>query len=437
MEEMILTAIFLTQSTTFIIGPIAKILGMLMNLIFSLVPNIGLAIIIFTIIIYLCMMPLTVKQQKFSKLSAKMNPEIQAIQKKYKNKKDQDSMQRMQEETQVVYRKYGVSPTGSCVQLAIQMPILFSLYRVINNIPAYVEKIKAVYLTFVGKMIEIPESIEVLKTFKNYGMLKKQFENDSFIAGSNYMKDTFIDLLNKASSEEWQTLIDHPALASISDSVSSAYEKLTQFNNFLGLNIGDSPIFIIQEAFKNGNYLLIIGAALIPILAGLTQFLNVKLMPQAGQSTESSDNKTMESMQSSMKMMNTMMPLMSVFFCFTFPTGMGIYWVAGSVVRSIQQIVINKHIDKMDIDALVKKNVEKMKTSPQKQSFTQKLLSGAQQQEQPMPKYSSKLSQAEKEELVQKAKEKSAEKSAGNPGSIASKANMVKQYNEKNSSSKK
>ena len=68
-------------------------------------------------------MPLTIKQQKFSKLSAKMNPELQAIQARYKNKKDNESMMRMNEETQAVYAKYGVSPTGSCLQLLIQMPI--------------------------------------------------------------------------------------------------------------------------------------------------------------------------------------------------------------------------------------------------------------------------------------------------------------------------
>ena len=88
-----MTGILLTKSNAFIIGPVSQLLGYLMNGIFTVlekigIPSIGLAIIIFTLVIYLCMMPLTVKQQKFSKLSAKMNPELQAIQSKYKNKKD-------------------------------------------------------------------------------------------------------------------------------------------------------------------------------------------------------------------------------------------------------------------------------------------------------------------------------------------------------------
>ena len=149
--------ILLTQDDGAILGPISKLLGFLMEGIFNVldligIPNIGLSIIIFTIAIYFLLMPLTIKQQKFSKLSAKMNPELQAIQAKYKNKKDNDSMMAMNQETQAVYAKYGVSPSGSCVQLLIQMPILFSLYRVIYAMPAYVGKIKDSFYPLVEKL---------------------------------------------------------------------------------------------------------------------------------------------------------------------------------------------------------------------------------------------------------------------------------------------
>lgn len=106
------------------------------------VESVVLSIVIITIIIYMCLLPLTIKQQKFSKLSQKMQPEMQAIQAKYKNKKDQASMMAMQEETQLLYQKYGISPMGSCVQMLIQMPILFALYRVFYNIPAYLSGVK-------------------------------------------------------------------------------------------------------------------------------------------------------------------------------------------------------------------------------------------------------------------------------------------------------
>ena len=103
--------------------------------------NVGLSIIIFTIIIYTLMFPLTYKQQKFSKMSQKMQPELQATN-EVSGEKDQASMIAMQEETQAIYQKYGVSMMGSCVQMLIQMPLLFALYRVFMNVPAYVTGVK-------------------------------------------------------------------------------------------------------------------------------------------------------------------------------------------------------------------------------------------------------------------------------------------------------
>lgn len=128
---------------------------------------------------------------------------------------------------------------------------------------------------------------------------------------------------------------------------------------------------MLKEAWANGAWLLVIGAIAIPVLSALTQWINVKLMPQ--QDTSSNGNDQAAAMASSMKTMNMIMPLMSAWFCFTLPSGLGLYWVAGSVVRSIQQVVINKHIDKMNFDDIIKKNsaksakkLEKMKEQQEK-----------------------------------------------------------------------
>ena len=146
-----MSEIILTQYNGKILGPIAKVLGWIMNGIYYVlnslfgIENIGLCIIILTLIIYACLFPLTYKQQKFSKMSAIMNPETKAIQKKYAGKNDQVSMMKMNEETQNVYAKYGVSPMGTCLPMLIQLSILFALYRVIWNIPAYVASVKDVF----------------------------------------------------------------------------------------------------------------------------------------------------------------------------------------------------------------------------------------------------------------------------------------------------
>ena len=411
-----MTGILLTQDTGKILGPVAKVLGIIMNGIFNFldmigIPNIGLAIILFTIVIYLFLMPLTIKQQKFSKLSAKMNPEIQAIQAKYKNKKDNETMAKQNEEVQAVYKKYGVSPTGSCLQMLIQMPILFALYRVIYNMPAYVIKIKESLLPLADEIIATKGGSDFIQTLDS----AKYFKKEDFA-----LSDTIIDVLNKASSIEWSSISTN--LPNVSDTLVKSQNLFEKYNNFLGLNIANSPSFIIKEAWTDKAFLVVIAALMIPLLSALTQWINTLFMPQPDNSDGSNP------MAASMKSMNVMMPVMSAVFCFTLPAGMGIYWIAGAVVRSIQQVVINKHIDKMDIEKLLKKNMEKNNAKRKKQGISSQSLSN--NAKVTVSNSKSVKSQAEKEEAINKATEyynKNAKQ-----GSISSKANMVKQYNENN-----
>ncbi|MDO4293425.1 MAG: YidC/Oxa1 family membrane protein insertase [Eubacteriales bacterium] len=439
-----MNAILLTQYDGAILGPIAKVLGWVMNGIFWVldkigIPSIGLAIILFTIVIYLLLMPLTIRQQKFSKLSAKMNPELQAINQKYKGQKDNDSMMAMQQETKAVYAKYGVSPTGSCVQLLIQMPILFALYRVFMNMPAYVHQIKEAFYPMVEKLAQIAGSAEYMSSTENFsqaGYYARQFTNEAFTSGNmQYIQNTYIDVLNKASTAEWHQLADH--FPSLSNEILSTMQTMEHYNNFLGLNIGNSPSYVVQEALSTGAWLLVIAGLAIPVLSAVTQWINVKLMPQAPSTSDASN-----SMASSMKMMNTVMPVMSAVFCYTLPAGMGLYWVAGSVVRSVQQVVINKHIDKMDIDAEIKKNVEKRNAKLRKKGIDpEKLNSYATMSTRNVrPANSnvistrakaSSMTPEQKEEAMRKATEYY-NKNAAKPGSLAAKANMVRDYNEKN-----
>ena len=185
----------LTQNATPIFKYVVMLLGFIMNVIFEFlnligIPNVGLSIILFTIVIYLLLMPLTVKQQRFSKLSARMNPELQVIRDKYKGRQDQEAMMAMKNETDQIYAKYGVSPSGSCVQLLIQMPILLALYRVISNIPAYVGKVKDAFFPLVDKLINEQGSVEFLQTFRNATMyqnsLKRKFYRRRYLLRAEY-----------------------------------------------------------------------------------------------------------------------------------------------------------------------------------------------------------------------------------------------------------
>lgn len=433
--------ILLTAYPGSILGPIAKLLGILMDWIYSGISNITggrvesvvLSIVIITIIIYMCLLPLTIKQQKFSKLSQKMQPEMQAIQAKYKNKKDQASMMAMQEETQLLYQKYGISPMGSCVQMLIQMPILFALYRVFYNIPAYLSGVKGSFTGLVdsiqqtsGYQDTLVSLMEKYNVVTSSGLNASNAASKLADASGNTLSNYIIDILYKLPSKGWDALMDGKFFDGIQNAVEKTHDALLHFNYFLGLNISDTPWYIIKSNFtdKPDKWLLfVILALLIPVLSYLTQMLNIKLMPQA---TNGNDQ-----MANQMKMMNLMMPLMSLFICFTVPVGLGIYWICSALVRGIQQFFVNRHIENLDLEAVMAKNEEKAKKKRKKMGLSEDYIKKAAQIKTKSIDNKANVSvSAGTEEKLAKAAEYKANAKAG---SLASKANMVKEFNERNS----
>jgi len=408
-----------------IIGDVARILGWIMDVLFNFlnnvfgIQNIGLCIILFTIIIYLLMLPLTIKQQKFSKLSAKMNPELEQIRKKYQNKKDNNSMMAMNEETQAIYAKYGVSPTGSCVQLLIQFPILLALYRVIMNVPAYVGGVKAVFIDLANQILEADGGRAFMEQLAADGRIF--LENKDFT-----QVNTIIDVLYKlqeSGNATWQMLIDrYPDMESM---IVTTQSSINHMNNF-GINIANSPWNIAKSSIASGSMLLLAGAILVPFLAWFTQWINVKMMPQP-----SMGDDTNNTMNSTMKSMNTFMPLMSAWFCMTLPAGMGIYWIIGAVVRAIQQWSINKYLDKLDLDEVVKKNIEKNNRIREKKGLPPQKISDIAKTNVKAIDNSKKTEKTEEEKRAAIEASTNYYKNVDKPGSLASKAAMVAKYNEK------
>lgn len=433
--------ILLTAYPGSILGPIAKLLGILMDWIYSGISNITggrvesvvLSIVIITIIIYMCLLPLTIKQQKFSKLSQKMQPEMQAIQAKYKNKKDQASMMAMQEETQLLYQKYGISPMGSCVQMLIQMPILFALYRVFYNIPAYLSGVKGSFTGLVdsiqqtsGYQDTLVSLMEKYNVVTSSGLNASNAASKLADASGNTLSNYIIDILYKLPSKGWDALMDGKFFDGIQSAVEKTHDALLHFNYFLGLNISDTPWYIIKSNFtdKPDKWLLfVILALLIPVLSYLTQMLNIKLMPQATNGNDQVANQ--------MKMINLMMPLMSLFICFTVPVGLGIYWICSALVRGIQQFFVNRHIENLDLEAVMAKNEEKAKKKREKMGLSEDYIKKAAQIKTKSIDNKANVSvSAGTEEKLAKAAEYKANAKAG---SLASKANMVKEFNERNS----
>ena len=403
-----------------VLGPIATVLGYIMDILFRFtdtfgIMNVGLCIILFTIVMKMLMLPLTIKQQKTTKLMAVISPEVQAIQRKYKGKTDTASQQKQNVEIQAVYDKYGTSMTSGCLPMLIQLPILFALYRVIYNIPAYVPSVRVYFDNVVTPLMQQPDYASLLSGITNLtsALGGTSTENYDF-ANANKL----VDMLYKFTTAQWGEL--EALFPSISGVIAENAAVVEQMNSFLGLNMAEAPGWMPSFAW------------IIPILSALTQWLSAKLMSgRQAQSASDSDNP----MAQSMKTMNVTMPIFSAFICVTLPCGIGIYWIATSVVTILQQLAINSYMDKVDIDEMVKKNLEKANKKRAKKGLPPaKITQNATASLKTLKEEEEKEKAAEeaKKERIAKQIEESNKlyNTDAKPGSIAAKAAMVQKYNE-------
>lgn len=425
-----MSELYLTAYDGAFLGPIAKGLGWIMDKIYLFlssvchIDSIALTIIVFTIFIYLCLFPLTYKQQKFSVLTRKMQPELNAVQKKYKNKKDQASMMAQQEETQMIYDKYGVSPMGSCVQMLIQMPILFALYRVFYNVPAYISSVKGIFTELVTNIMATDGYAKTMEGLYKSANLKNVAFDAS--ATGTTMSNSIIDVLYKLSESGWNALAD--SFPNLSDLVNSTWSNLREINYMFMLNISDTPLNLIKTAWSSKAWVLLICAILVPVVSYLGQVINMKLMPTADNGN--SGNPQADQMAQQMKTMNAIMPLMTLFIAFSCPVGLVLYWTMGSVVRIVQQIFLNKHFEKIDLNDIIEKNKEKAEKKKEKRGIRQAQIYDAARMNTRDNSMASKANiSKEKTDALNNAAEA---RSHAKSGSMASKANMVKDFNERN-----
>ena len=389
--------------------------------------NIGVCIIVFTIVIRMLLLPMQVKQQKFSKLNAIMSPEIKAIQDKYKGKKDQETQMKQQAEIKEVYAKYGTSPTGSCLQLLIQMPILFALYAVIRDIPGYVRSVHTAYENFIIKL----STAQVDEYFGSKAILGKSYVKGK-LSGAQLSKGQINNCIQAmtgtGTSGKTLSLAHHHTVAQLLANVKgAAAATIKDLNIFCGLIIGDSPSKNIGK-FSTASIGIIIAALALPILSGVFQFISVQLTTRMNKNAQTAE---VPGMGGSMKAMNFIMPIFSIYMCYILPVGIGIYWCAGSLVMMVQQLCINKYLDKKGMDAVIEENRKKAAKKAERKKarkgiYRENVIDAAQNKAKASD--DSGMSAADKEAKVQKAKEAAAKKQ----GSLASKANLVSDFNKKN-----
>lgn len=407
-----------------IIEPIASLLGKVLDVLFVGINAIGLgniaiAIILFTLLVKLLMLPLTAKQSKMMKLNSIIGPEVRAIQNKYKDKKgDQNAMLKMQEETKAVYAKYGTSQMGGCVQMLIQFPILLALYRVFQRIPMYVTSLKALFINILGDggngIMSAADYSDFMSNTFNTGTLAKidwSNVNDAVVA------------MNSFTTEQWNLLKEH--FTSYASVIADNQAKITEMNTFFGINVSQVPTLALNIAI------------LIPILSGVTQYISVRVS-QGKSNQDDSDNPA----AASMKMMNIFMPIMSAFIAFSVPAGLGLYWIATAVIQTIIQICINRYYDKLGVDEIVRRNVEQRNKKRAKKGLPPEKI--AKNATTSTKKIDSETKSQERIDKLQQKKEQNDKKvkeileatnyyKSAKPGSLAEKAGMVAKYNEKNS----
>ena len=288
------------------------------------------------------MLPLTIRQQKFTKLSSAMNPEISEIQAKYKDKNDEVSMQKQQVELQAVYSKYGSNPTSGCLPMLITLPIMMGLYRVIYKIPAYIQPIKEWYTNIAENLKPIEGSATKLIEYgQELGVKISDFTE--YTSDGILTLDHTIDILSKFRGETWTELAS--IFPSISNTIETYSSEIIRVNSIPGgLNLLENPGFMWP-------------GILIPILAAALQFVQTRQIAAPNTNSSNADNPTANSMQT----MNKVMPIMSGVFCTMLPTGVGLYWVSNSAFTIVQQFFINKYMKNADLDKMIEKQKEKNK----------------------------------------------------------------------------
>ena len=435
---------FLTAEDGLILGPICWLFGNIFELIYKFVElitkamgfnyvNLTVCVILFTFFIRACLFPLNFKQQKSSKIMSFIQPEIKKATKKYNGKTDQESLMKKNQETQKIQKKYGVSLTSGCLPTLIQLPVFYGLYRVIQNIPAYVPSMTKTY----GKIVEIlSEKTDYIKAISDVAGASKVSTVTMALKqmGDTPTNNQIIDVLDKFSKSDWDKLIANLDLAGNAD-LTSYVDQFHNMNQFLfGLNIADAPGWKLSIAL------------VVPIASALLQFLQTKISMKSSQNNNV--DKSQQTANNMMKGMMYYMPVMSLIFCISLPIAIGLYWIVGSQIMIISQLIVDAYYNHQDKDELLAKCAEKAakkqakKKHPEKKSFYERMMdaqAGNVQTDNSQSENINKMASSRLKSYVNPAHSVNVDSEDVNnkadvnyrPGSIGSKANIMLQYQNK------
>lgn len=325
--------------------------GYLMSWIYQLVPNYAWAIIIFTLVTKLLMFPISYKTQKSAARMQLLQPKLQKIQKSFAN-----NPTRLQEEQQKIYQEEGINPMGSCLPAFVQMFLLFGVIDVVYKPITHI-----LHITKSVRVAAIEKASELAVKFGDVNGGKK-------IDASNLRNELLtMEVLDKHPNE----------FTNLAENFRQVVEDFSQNFTVFGANLGKTPTF--HPAEWNSEAIILF---CIPFLAGLSQLL-VSIYSMIHQ------KKTNPNPQAGGGCMNVMMlgmPLMSIWFAFEVPAGVGFYWIWSSIFSFLVTFGLNLYFNKERITAMNEKEKEKARIyaekHPEKKTFMQRMLEQQQALEQ-------------------------------------------------------
>ena len=279
----------------------------LVRLFYDLTNSYGVALILFTLVIKLIMLPFQMKSKKSMMRMSRVSGQMQELQKRYAK-----NQAKLQEEMQKLYEEEGVNPMSGCLWSLIPFPILIALYSIIRQpITHFMMLSKDVLQTVVQSAADAGVNLT------NIVMMDKA-------TGTPALKDGLYQLASYGQIN---------LVKAVQEMGLSTPEGWFDMNyNFLGLDLTATP----WEYVKNFTFTwAVIGVILIPILAGLSQFVFSKLTMKTQPQADAAGGASMKSMM-------YMMPLFSVYIAFIMPAALGVYWIAQSVFSLIQEAILNK-----------------------------------------------------------------------------------------------
>ncbi len=329
-------------------GIIYDFFGAILNLIFEGVAlitdvgTLGITIIMFTLVAQLLLTPIKMKQQRSMRAMNRMQPELQKLQKKYANKKDQASQTAYSQEMQALYKKHNANPLSGCLPLLIQLPLIYALYGVLRQPAKYINSLGEVYQKIAaGLQSQVTDFQQVINDIITE--LPSPAIQQAMASAKEPLATS--DLLSHFTTQHWEKL--EQIMPEAFTSISGLLEQKTNFELFI-VNLVDTP----QQLYATIG----LAALLIPVIAGASTFIFSKVTMAASKASQPAPNPDAPNpAEGMMKVMNIMMPLMMGFISWTVPTGLALYWVAGNIIMMFQQMIVTRIVDKKEaiIDAQI------------------------------------------------------------------------------------